>query len=928
MSSDASQNAVPEAGSAIQVKPARVLERGVWRGPHVYGRVPMVRFMLDLGTLEDWPSDKLPNFTDRLLAILPSLEQHGCSYRTVGGFVRRLREGTWFGHVAEHVAIELQSLAEEPVFKGKTRSVKGRPGVYNVMYGYREEAPAFLAGRLALELLDSLLPPDLQGVQGLDRLYEDVPPLKPGDAFDLDRALDLLRRVARRSGFGPSTRSLVQEAERRGIPVIRLDEHSFVQLGWGAAQERLRASMTGRTSHIAVENAGNKNFTRKLLLDAGLPAPRGEVVRTAEDAAKLARRLRFPVVTKPLDGNHGRGVSVGLQTEEEVARGFELAARHGPRVIVEEMLQGNDHRVLVVDGEVVAVAERVPAGVTGDGASTIAQLIETVNADPRRGAGHENVMTRITVDDHVRDVLAREGFTTESVPELGRWVQLRDTANLSTGGTAVDRTDVIHPENATIARRAADVIGLDVAGIDFLAPDISKSVRETGGGIVEVNAAPGFRMHLQPSEGRARNVARPVIEMLYPRGATGRIPIIAVTGTNGKSTTCRMVSRILRQTGLNVGLTSTSGVYLNEERIAAVDASGPKSAKLVLREPTVDVAVLETARGGILREGLGYDRSDIGAVLNIDADHLGLKGIDTVEDLAWVKSVVVENVSRDGVSVLNADDRLTRRMNARGRKAFFSLRGGEEMADWLRRHVNLGGMAVVREPGPYGGEIVVWDHGDRLPLMSAGEIPATLRGAAEFNIANALAATAIAYGHGLNLPVIRTALASFATTFEQMPGRLNIFDGHPFRVILDYAHNPAGLTALGKVITAMRPQHRRSIAMISIPGDRRDADIEEMGRLAAGLFDELVFREGPDNRGRKPGEILRLLTEGALSAGATPQRIHCRPEEKDAVQAALRGAGPGDLLVLTPTDVEGTWDMILNFDGQHQSLSPTPEPKL
>lgn len=911
-------------------RPARVLERGAWRGPHVYGRTPMVRFMLDLGELEDWPSDRLPNFTDRLVAFLPSLEKHGCSYREVGGFVRRLRDGTWFGHVAEHVAIELQAMAGEPVAKGKTRSVKGRPGVYNVMYGYREEAPAFLAGRLALELLDSLLPPDLQGVEGLDRLYPDAPVRNASEPFDLPGALDLLKRVSRRSGFGPSTRSLTQEAERRGIPVIRLDEHSFVQLGWGAAQERLRASMTGRTSHIAVENAGNKNFTRKLLLEAGLPAPRGEVVRSVEEATRLARRLRYPVVTKPLDGNHGRGVSVGLESEEAVARGFELAARHSPRVIVEEMLQGHDHRVLVVDGEVVAVAERVPAGVTGDGVSTIAQLVEITNADPRRGEGHENVMTRIKIDDHVRDVLAREEMTPDSVPELGRWVQLRDTANLSTGGTAVDRTESIHPENATIARRAADVIGLDVAGIDFLAPDISRSVRETGsGGIVEVNAAPGFRMHLQPSEGRARNVARPVIDMLFPKGSTGRIPIISITGTNGKSTTCRMVARIFRATGATVGLTSTSGVYLNEERIAAVDASGPKSARLVLREPTVEVAVLETARGGILREGLGYDRCDVGAVLNIDADHLGLKGIDTVEDLAWVKSVVVESVGRDGVSVLNADDRLTRKMKGGGRKAFFSLQGGDAMESWLRRHVELGGLAVVREDGPHGGEIVVWDHGDRLPLMSAGDIPATLRGAAEFNVANALAAVAIGYAQGVNLPIIRAALASFASTFEQTPGRLNVFDGHPFRVILDYAHNPAGLTALGKVITVMRAQHRRVIGMISIPGDRRDEDIVEMGEIAAGLFDELVFREGPDSRGREPGQVLRLLTEGALKGGAPRERIHCRPEEADASEAALRGANPGDLVVLTPTDVEGTWSMILNFDSRHEPLGPrTPEPRL
>ncbi len=904
--------------------PARVLERGAWRGPSAYGRLPMVRFMLDLGALEAWPSDRLPNFNDQLLATLPTLSDHGCSYKTPGGFVRRLREGTWFGHVAEHVALELQTLAGHAVGKGKTRSVRGRPGVYNVMYGYREEAVAFLAGRLALQLLEGLLPSELQGIEGLDRLYADLREPALEEPFAMELALEALRRLARRSGFGPSTRSLAQEAERRDIPVIRLNDQSFVQLGWGRRQERIRASITGRTSQIAVENAGNKAMTRQMLLDSGLPAPRGETVRGLEEAQAAAERLGYPVVTKPLDGNHGRGVSVGLESAEAVARGFELAQRHSPRVIVEQMLQGHDHRVLVVNGEVVAVAERVPAHVVGDGSSTVAELVAITNRDPRRGEGHETVMTRIRIDDHVRDVLARREMTPDSVPALGESIQLRDTANLSTGGTAVDRTDDIHPENAMIARRAAAVIGLDVAGVDFLAPDIKVSVRETGhAGIVEVNAAPGFRMHLNPSEGRARNVARPVMEMLFPRGSASRIPIIAVTGTNGKSTTCRMVARIFRQTGATVGMTSTSGVYLNEERIAALDASGPKSARLVLREPTVDVAVLETARGGILREGLGFDRCDAGAVLNVDADHLGMKGMDTVEDLAWVKGVVVEAVARDGVSVLNADDRLTAAMNRRsgGRTAWFSLCGEEgKMPDFVRRHVHAGGLAVVREQGPFGGEIVIWDHGDRLPLMSAGEIPATLRGAAEFNVANALAAAALAYGYGVAPPVIRTALSSFASTYEQTPGRLNVFDGHAFRVIVDYAHNPAGLRALGKVITAMRPNYHRVIAMVSTPGDRRDEDIREHGQVAAAIFDELVLRETPDRRGRPPGEIIRLLSEGAADGGAGPERIHARPVEGDAVEAALRAASPGDLVVLLPTEVERAWKEVIEFDGRHVPL--------
>jgi cyanophycin synthetase len=790
------------------------------------------------------------------------------------------------------------------------------------MYAYKEELPAFYAGRLALQLVDALLPPELKGVEGLDILFDAREAGHPLDAaFDLPAALADLERVGRRSGFGPTTAAIVQEARKRDIPVMRLGDESLVQLGHGRRQQRVRASITGRTSQVAVEAAGRKDLTKLLLHEAGLPVPRGVVVRSADEAVAEAARLRGPVVVKPLDGNHGRGVSIDLRTEDEVRQAFELAARHGRRVIVEHFYPGHDHRFLVINGEVVAVAERVPAHVVGDGRSTIAQLIEVVNRDPRRGDGHENVMTKIKVDALVEAVLARAGSSVDSVPEDGRTVYLRDTANLSTGGTAVDRSDDVHPENALIARRAAVTIGLDVAGVDFIAPDISKSIRETGGGIVEVNAAPGFRMHLQPSVGRPRKVARPVVEMLFPRGTPSRIPILAITGTNGKSTTTRMVAHIVQATGCTVGFTSTSGVYLNNERVLSADASGPKSARMILRDPTVDVAVLETARGGMLREGLAFDRCDVGCVLNVQPDHLGLKGIDTLEDLAWVKSVVVEAVARDGWSILNADDEHCVRMRKRagGQLCFFSLKGGEdEMSPFLRRHVERGGLAVVREPGPSGGEIVVYEHGDRLPFMNAGEIPATLRGAAEFNVANALAAIAMTYVHGVTPNLMRAALHTFNTSFEQTPGRMNVFDGHGFRVLMDYAHNPAGLTALSATLAKMRPNHGQAIGMVSIPGDRRDEDIRRMGEISAETFDHLVFREQPDDRGRPRGEVMRLLQEGALGAGFPAEHIHCLLREPDAVARSLRAARPGDLVVLLPTEVERTWKTIMEFEGPHE----------
>jgi len=838
-----------------------VIEAAIYRGPHLFSATPMIRIQLDLGDLESWPTDRLPGFSDRLLALLPGLGEHECSLGHAGGFRIRLHEGTWLGHVAEHIAIELQSLAGARVTRGKTRSVKGREGVYNVLFAYEDEPVGLLAGWLALQLVNSLLPPELRGIEGLSEILDSEEAPFPETEFDLARGVDELTRIAERTALGPTTRSLVDAARRRGIPAMRLDQFSLVQLGYGKYQRRLRASITGATSHIAVEAACDKDLTKELLAEAGVPVPRGVVVRSAAAAVEEAERLGYPVVTKPLDGNHGRGVSIGLAAPEQVRWGFEQAREHDRRVIVEQQFTGRDHRILIVGGEVVAVAERVPAHVVGNGRTDIAGLIEAANRDKRRGEGHEKVMTRIIVDDHVIERLGRAGFDLHSIPASGETVMLRATANLSTGGTAIDRTEQIHPDNAAIARRAALVLGLDVAGIDFIAPDITRSVRGTGGGIVEVNAAPGFRMHLEPSEGHSRDVARPVIRMLFPPGAPTRIPIFAITGTNGKSTTVRMLASILQKAGLRVGFTTTSGIYIDDELIIEADASGPKSARTVLRDPTVEAAVLETARGGILREGLGFDECDVGAVLNIAADHLGTKSVNTLEDLAAVKSVVVEAVRSGGCSVLNADDPLTLHMrrHAGGRLALFTLDGGNAMSEIVRRHIARDGLAVVREPGPRGGDVIVYNDGERHRLIAAAEIGATLGGIADFNVQNAMAAAAMAIAHGIEYDTIRDALSGFASSFEQNPGRLNVHDGHGFRVVLDYAHNPAGLRALTRVTDQMRPHHRRCVGMVSIPGDRRDCDIREMGEIAAAAFDRIAFRERPDGRGREPGEIIALL---------------------------------------------------------------------
>jgi cyanophycin synthetase len=892
--------------------PMAVAEVGVYRGPHYYSHRPMIRIQLDLGSLEEWPTDRIPGFTERLLEILPGVGRHGCSLKVRGGFERRLRAGTWLGHVAEHVALELQTLAGSRATRGKTRSVKNRPGVYNVMFAYNEEKVGLAAGRVALELVNSLLPPELQGLRGLDRIYADL----SGD-FDLQRRLDALKRLVRRTALGPTTRSLVEEAQRRGIPVMRLDERSLIQLGHGKYQQKIRASITGRTSFVATELASDKNMTKKLLDESGVPIPRGVVVREVEAAVRAARRLGYPVVTKPLDGNHGRGVTIGITGDEQLRFGFveAQAQAKGRDVIVEQFFPGNDHRILVVNGKMVAVAERIPAQVVGDGVSTIRQLVDEVNRDPRRGEGHENVMTRIKIDALVEEFLSRSNLTSQSIPEADQVVQLRATANLSTGGTAVDRTNEIHPDNADIARRAALIVGIDVCGVDFVCPSISRSIRETGGGVIEVNAAPGLRMHIEPSEGAPRDVAKPIIEMLFPRGRATRVPIIAITGTNGKSTVGRMTKHIMRYTGCTVGLTSTTGVYINDVLIHEGDATGPRSARMILRDPTVEVAVLETARGGLLREGLAFSEADIGVALNVTADHLGLKGIETVEDLASVKQVVVEAVRRGGYSILNADDPLTVRMARRagGRIIWFSLNGGPETSPLLREHIDEGGRAVVREPGPEGGTIVLYDDSRREFIMKVGDIPATLHGMAEFNVANALAAIAVALARDVPILTIRSAMTQFRSSFEQNPGRLNVHDAHGFRVIVDYAHNAAGLEALGKVVRGLSHRYKRTIGTVSMAGDRRDEDIMELGRIAAGIFDELIFREDPATRGRPRGEVMGHLQQGALEAGRSPDHIHLIAGEAASTAAALAMGRPGDLIVITPTDVKACWHQVNDF---------------
>lgn len=905
--SDLSDHAFSSADSA----PVEILERNIYRGANVYSRRPMARIRVDLGELEAWPSNRLPDFTTRLLNLLPSLESHHCSKGRVGGFVQRLEKGTWLGHVAEHVAIELQVLAGACISRGKTRSVRGRPGTYDILFEYADERAALLAGTHAFRLLSELLPDHLSELRGLSRL----PKSKLSADADIQDIIAELAALIRSSAVGPSTKSIVDAARRRGIPVRRLDTQSLLQLGYGSRQKRMRASMTGETAHVAVEIAGDKQLTRTLLADAALPVPRGVVTRTIEECRREAAQMRKPWVVKPLSANHGRGVTLNVQDEGALEAAFAQARAHGPRIIIEEQLPGIDHRFLVVGGKVIAVARRHAAVVVGDGVHDIEHLVAAANDDPRRGMGHENSLTRISIDAAALAVLESQGATPQSIPAAGQVIRIRDTANLSTGGTAEDCTDLVHPENIFIAEQAAATIGLDVAGVDFLSPDISKPVSETGGGIVELNAAPGLRMHLSPSSGEARDVGGAIVDHLFPDARASRIPVIAITGTNGKSTTARMVARILRSTGLTVGLTSTSGVYVNDRLIRAADASGPKSARMVLANPRIDVAVLETARGGILREGLGFDYCDVGCVLNVTEDHMGLKGIDSLEDLANVKSVVVEAVKRCGVSVLNADDPMALLISrrARGRICWFSMHGLDPR---LEQHLADGALAVVLEAQGDDQVIFLYDKGKRQQVMSARQIPATQNGAAAFNTANALAATAIASGLRIGIDAIASGLSSFTSSWKDSPGRLNIVESHGVTVIVDYAHNPAAVQALATYLDTLRRPDRRFIGSYSVPGDRRDEDLIGMGRLTARIFDELVFRETPDGRGRPAGEINAMMSRGAIEGGMAADHIHRVIDEMEAARFALNLARPGDVVVLSPTQVDLVWSLVNSFAPQ------------
>lgn len=857
----------------------KILKVQTLRGPNYWSirRHKVVLMRLDLEDLAETPSNLIPGFYEGLVELLPSLVEHFCSPGCRGGFLARVREGTMMGHIIEHVALELQELTGMLVGFGRTRET-AEPGVYQVAIEYIHERAGRYAARAAVRICQTLVETGRYPKE------------------ELEKDLNDLHEIAAECSLGPSTETIVKEAETRNIPWAELGARAMIQLGFGVHQKRIQATLSNRTGILGVELASDKEGTKQMLRASGVPVPRGTVVSyldELEDA--IADVGGYPIVIKPLNGNHGRGITINITTWEQAEAAYDAAKDVSKSVIIERFYQGRDHRVLVVNGKVVAVAERVPAHVVGDGRSTIQQLIDETNRDPRRGTGHDNVLTKIEVDRTSWELLEQKGYNLETVLPAGEMCYLRATANLSTGGIAIDRTDDIHPENLWLAERVVKIIGLDIAGIDIVTEDISKPLREVDGVIVEVNAAPGFRMHVCPSEGIPRNVAEPVIDMLFPNHSNGRIPIIAITGTNGKTTTTRLIAHLFKQTKQVVGYTTTDGTYIGDYLVEPGDNTGPQSAQLILQDPTVEVAVLESARGGILRSGLAFNACDVGVVLNVAADHLGLGDINTIDEMARVKSVVAEAALPKGYVVLNADDPLVSAMASRvsAQIAYFSMNAENEL---IRSHTQRGGLAAVYE----NGYLSILKGDWTLRIEQAINVPLTLGGRAPFMIANALAASLAAFAQGVRIEEIRAALMTFQASTKQTPGRMNLFNLGHFHVLIDYAHNPHSYKALGGFVQNWTDGDR--IGVIGAPGDRRDEDFVELGTLSADLFDRMIIKEDDDNRGRERGNTAEFIVQG-VKATKPDARYEVILDETQAIEAALESATPGSLVVILPESV-------------------------
>ena len=869
----------------------KIREINAMRGPNYWSvrRHKLIVMVLDLEAMEELPTDKVPGFSERLKAMFPSMYSHRCSEGCEGGFFMRVDDGTWMGHVIEHIALEIQTLAGMDTGFGRTRGY-GEKGVYHVVFSYLEENAGKYAAEAAVRICEALI---------------------SAQDYDMDEDIQRMRELREEQRLGPSTGSIVEEAESRGIPWIRLNKYSLCQLGYGANQKRIQATVTSETSSIGVELACDKEDTKYLLEQAEVEVPRGDIISREGSLEAACRYVGYPLVIKPIDGNHGRGITVDINTYEEALIGFNAAKEVSRRVIVEKYITGEDYRLLVINNVLIAAALRTPAHVIGDGNSTIEDLVAEVNKDPRRGYGHEKELTAITINDLTKTIIADAGYKVDSVLPKGERLILKDTANLSTGGTAEDVTDIVHPANVSMAERISKIIDLDICGIDIMTTDISQPLSETGGAVLEVNAGPGFRMHLAPTEGLPRNVAAPVVDKLFPQtGDKGKIPIVAITGTNGKTTTSRLMAHMAKMSGYRVGYTTSDGVYIQNRLLMKGDCTGPQSAEFVLRDPTVNFAVLECARGGMLRSGLAFSNCDIAIVTNVSGDHLGLKGIHTIEQLARVKAVVPETVLPDGYAILNADDDLVYEMrkSLECNVALFSM---DEENPRIKALQRKGGITAIYE----NGYVTLCRGSWKMRIMKAEHIPLTYGGKAKFMIQNVLPVVIACNLRGISIEDMKAAFQTFLPSASQTPGRLNLFEFDRFKILLDYAHNPAGMRALQNFTNEIDATVK--VGIVAGIGDRRVEDNNEIGGIAAEMFDEIIIRQDKHLRGKSEEELIKMLKDGIL-AKYPEKKLTVIPSEKEAIHYAVDNAIDGSLIVLCSDVVPDALDLVKRLKEEEQ----------
>lgn len=851
-----------------------ILKTQVLKGPNYWSnyRKELVVITLDLGKYEELPTNRLVGFKERLIDNLPSLHSHRCSLGVEGGFLKRIEQGTWLGHVIEHVALELQCLAGMDCGYGRTYGTH-EYGVYEVIFAFQIEEAGLHAGKVAVDFIHALA---------------------EGMPYSLGKEINHLKEIYRKKGLGPSTQSLVDEAKKRKIPWKRHNNTSLITFGYGRNQKKVWASISSKTSSIGVDIACDKQLTKQILSSHFIPTPNGLIIKDKEGLHEAIKQLGYPLAIKPYNGNHGKGVTTNITDVEKATFGFDFAKKFSDELIVERFVKGNDYRFLVVNYKVVAVAERTPARIIGDGKLSINQLIQLANEDPNRGESHENSLTKIKLDESSFSILQKNNLTLESILPKDKILILKETANLSSGGTARDVTDTVHPFNLFLAERVARLVNLDICGIDVISDDISCPLDENNGAIIEVNAGPGLRMHLSPYEGTPRNVAEPILNMLYPPNLPSRIPIVAVTGTNGKTSVVRLIAHLARFANHHTGYTTTEGIYINNRLIFKGDCSGPASAQVVLYDPEVDYAVLECARGGILRSGLGFDECDISVITNITEDHLGLNGIHSLEDLAEVKAVVARSTKETGYAILNADDDLTYHLKKDliCHIALFGMSASSRIQD----HCNLGGLAAYLD----GTNIVVQKGLERIILADIRSIPLSFQGTATSMIANILAATLAGFISNFSQEKIVQALQIFYPTVENLPGRMNLFKFPNFQVMIDYAHNPGAFCELKNYLNSI--DSMKKIGIIGAAGDRRDEDIENLAYHAASMFDEIVIRHDKDGRGRTPHEMNRLLVAGIQKSNFNPI-LNIISDEIEAMEHVMKVAEPNTFIFCAVEDV-------------------------